>query len=107
MAREKWNLVERGDVQQYECGLRVGDRIRLTRDLVLRDHTGQPTGEVWPKNSVDTVLPGSSQDPGIVFLARPDGELHTWDDNDSIFETYEPVDEHERASRGDSDPVAR
>lgn len=92
MANDEWKLVEFYDVPVYQCGLRAGQVLALRRDLVITSVDG-PTGEVWPKGERHTVLNGSSKDPGVVWLLRPEGERHTWDDVPEIFDWFEVVDE--------------
>jgi len=75
-------------VQQYRCGLRAGEHLRLIRDLNIEDDEGRvpriiPAGTIWE------VLTGAVEDPGALWLEQPDGELHSWDDDESIFETFE------------------
>jgi hypothetical protein len=42
-------------------------------------------GGVW------TVLTGSPQDPHALWLRQPDGQLHGWDDNESIFDYFDKL----------------
>ena len=84
----KWQLVSDYPITEYKCGVRAGDRVRLRRDLVVRDHKGKPTrthpaGEAW------TVLSGSSVPPLDVWLKQPDGERHTWSDDDEFWNWFE------------------
>jgi hypothetical protein len=57
--------------------------------VVLRDRDGHPTGKVQRRGEVWTVLPGSSDDVGVVFLLQEGGQWHTWDDDMSIFEFFD------------------
>ena len=88
---DAWKLIERYDVLVYACGLKGGDKVRLKTPLDIREvGTGRivachPAGEVW------TVLPGSSQDVGTVWLLQPDGERHTWTDAVEIFDVFEKI----------------
>jgi hypothetical protein len=91
--KPEWRLVTQYGVESYQCGLKKGDRIRLIEDLVIRTYDEVPTGEVQKKGEIWTVLPGSKEDPGIVWLRQPDGERHTWDDDESIFEVFEVLDD--------------
>jgi hypothetical protein len=73
----------------YKCGLVAGQRVRLKKELPIVNHLGKVTevqsaGEVWE------VLSMSRLDP-VVWLRQPDGERHTWDDSDEIFEFFEVV----------------
>lgn len=71
-------------VAEYRCGLRAGDRLRLRRQLP-GDGSGREIGGVW------TVLTGSPQDPDTLWLHQPDGALHSWDDDGSIFEYFDKL----------------
>ena len=68
-------------VEQYRCGLRAGDRLQLRRQL-RADSPPRELGGVW------TVLTGSPQDPETLWLREPDGRLHSWDDDKTIFEYF-------------------
>lgn len=92
---EQWRLIGEYDVAEYRCGLRAGDRVRLIRDLEIADHIGAPTTEILQSGGIWQVLHGSRHDPGTVWLRQPDGQRHTWSDDDSIFEHFArvPADE--------------
>ena len=84
-----WKLVTGYELAEYPCGLRAGDRVRLTRELVVLAHTGEinevrPSGEVW------TVLPGVENEPAVIWFRRPDGDRHTWDAA-NVFDWFERV----------------
>lgn len=70
-------------VEEYRCGLRAGDRLSLRRKLP-GDGPAREIGGVW------TVLTGSPQDPEALWLREPDGRLHAWDDDDTIFGSSRP-----------------
>jgi hypothetical protein len=75
-------------VNEYRCGLRSGDQLRLVRALPgndghPHDDAARRIGAVW------TVLSGSPQDPDALLLSQPDGKLHTWSDDESVFEYFE------------------
>ena len=91
-SKPKWKLVFRGEVLEYKCGLHSGDRLRVIAPIVVRDHNGIPTGGVHEIGEVWIVVPGSREDP-VLFMQQPDGKLHTWDDDLSVFETFEVVGE--------------
>jgi hypothetical protein len=69
-------------LQVYPSGVRAGARIRLTRDLHMKDHKGRPTGEVHPSGETWTVLLGHPAEPDVVWLRAADGRTHTWNDAD-------------------------
>lgn len=64
----------------YQCGLVAGQQVALRKDLIVRDHNGKPTGEVYPKGEIWTVLSGIKSDP-VLWFRQADGERHTWDDD--------------------------
>jgi hypothetical protein len=79
------------DVRPCKCGLVTGQVIVLKKDLPIHNYKGEQTalhkaGETW------TVL-GPEFEDNIVWLRRPDGEPHTWDDDASIFEFFEVLSE--------------
>jgi len=77
---------------RYRCGLQPGDRIRLKKELVIREDSGRPTGESHPVGDVWIVLPdGCSNCPGDLWLQQSDGQEHTWSDDESVFEFFEKV----------------
>ena len=90
--KAKWKLVMSFDVETYQCGAKAGDWVRLRKDLVCRYMDGRPTGKVHRAGEVWRVLPGSTEDPGVVFLLQPDGMKHTWDDGDVMWEWFEKVE---------------
>ena len=50
MSSEHWKFVspDQMSLRSYRCGVAAGQRLRLKRDLAVRYHTGEPTGEVHP-----------------------------------------------------------
>ena len=80
--------VDTFDVLTYECGLKAGESVKLKDALPVEDANGQVVREI-PKGAVWTVLSGSSQDPGCLWLAEPGGEAHSWDDDSAIFEVFD------------------
>jgi hypothetical protein len=75
-------------VTKYRCGAVAGDKVRLRKELVVRDHRGKPkgvhhAGEIW------IVLSGSAEPPVDVWLRPPDGERHTWSDDDDFWNWFE------------------
>jgi hypothetical protein len=72
---------------RYRCGLKPTDRLRLRMDFSVLDEEGSQhgvhkAGEVWE------VLP-PSKEKSVLWLLTPAGDRHTWDDNDSVFDTFE------------------
>ncbi len=88
---EEWKFISEYSILKYACGLRAGQKLRLKRDINMTDSRGRPTGVVHRAGQIWTVLPGSKEPPIVVWLRQPDGESHTWDDNRSIFETFEII----------------
>jgi hypothetical protein len=101
-AKPDWKYVDRYDVLEYRCGLRAGDQVRLRRDLEVKDWQGNSTGEVHIAGTIWKVLPGASDDPGVVFLIQPDGQRHAWDDDLSIYEWFERVEPADGSSVEDA-----
>jgi hypothetical protein len=95
MARKKkplkWKLVDTFDVAKYKCGLKAGESVRLLKDLRMKYKNGKLTLEVYKSGDVWRVVYGSSQDPGMVFFRKPNGDTHLWGDDVSIFETFEKI----------------
>jgi len=89
MSKDKFNLVTEYRITQYQRGARAGDRVRLLRDIVVRDHTGKPTGEVHHAGEIWLVLSGAAEEPVDVWLRQPDGERHTWSDDEDFLRTFE------------------
>lgn len=79
-------------VQVYRCGLKAGDRLRLTKALAALDETGAPTGLTHEVGQLWTVLTGTVEDPEALWLEQPDGEFHSWSDDRSIFEYFEKME---------------
>ena len=94
MATDDWNFIapESMTLTRYACGVSSGDRVRLRKELVVRDWRGKPTGKRHSTSEVWTVLAGNPAEPGTIWLRQPDGEPHTWDDRDfwNWFERVEP-----------------
>ena len=80
------------DLLEDRCGLKAGDLVRLTKDLPIVDQDGRPTG-AYKRGEIWGVLSGSHQDPDVLWLQQPNGEWHTWDDDDSVWEQFERVEE--------------
>ena len=90
MTKARWVVVTEYPVTEYKCGLKVGDQVRLKKDLIVRDHRNRPTGAVHRQGEVWTVLKGSVEGGNDVWFAEPNGKAHTWDDNSaSIDEWFE------------------
>jgi hypothetical protein len=91
VSKDTYKLVTEYPITQYRCGARAGDRVRLRREMVVRDHKGKPTKEVHPAGEVWTVLRGTSEEPPVIWLRQPDGKSHTWSDDDDFLQSFEIV----------------
>lgn len=89
MSSDNFHLVTEYPVIHYQCGVRAGDRVRLRHDIIVREHDGTPNGTVHRAGEVWTVLPGSIDEPPIVWLRQPDGESHTWSDDSDFLAAFE------------------
>lgn len=76
-------------LQGYSCGVKVGDKVRLKHDIVIRYSNGEPSGEIRRGGEEWIVLTGSVDDPGVLWLRNSAGERWTWDDNASFFDDFE------------------
>ncbi len=101
--KERYEFVSAYPAKKYRCGLKAGDRLRIKKRIVIRDHTGKPTGKIHPAGEVWTVLPGARDNLTLVWIRQANGNRHTWDDDESIFRTFElikPLDHKKRQSAG-------
>jgi hypothetical protein len=79
----RWKLhipTEKNSITHYQCGLVSGQRVRLRKDLIVKDTDGVATGTVHRSGEEWIVLTGMTTDP-VLWLLRPDGERCTWDDD--------------------------
>ncbi len=58
--------------------------------LAIRDHDGNPTGKVHPLGKIWTVLEGCAHEPEVIWLREPNGNSHTWPD-DEFFDWFDVV----------------
>ena len=79
MAHDEWELIADYPVTTYANGIQAGDRVRLRKQLVIRDHQGKATGIVHEAGDEWTVLSGTADEPDLIWLRQPDGDRHTWD----------------------------
>ncbi len=87
--KESYITIKEFSITYYSCGLKAGDRIRLKEDLPIYDSEGISTGTVYPSGEIWTVLTGAKEDPSCLWLRQADGKLHSWDDDPTIFDTFE------------------
>jgi len=90
-SRDRYRFISNYPIQRYRCGLKAGDRVRLKQHIRVRNHKGRFTGEVYQAGEIWTVLPGAEEEPRVVWFCQANGKRHTWDDDPSIFETFELV----------------
>lgn len=101
MTSENIRFVSKYPVKQYRCGLNAGDSVRLRKTIEVTDQSGQSTGILYRKGEIWAVLQGTRD---VVWLRQQDGQMHTWDDDPSIYETFEKVERTTtRAIRGKRD----
>src|SRR5690349_4585024 len=86
--KHKWKLIDRYPITKYQCGAQAGDRVRLRKDLVIRQG-GKPTGKVYPAGQIWTVIRGAKEAPRVLWLKTPDEVTHTWDDGALFWEWFE------------------
>ncbi len=67
-------------LEKYPCDLKAGDRLRLRQELPVLDDQGTEIRAPWPPGSIWTVIFGVPHQPEVVWLQKPDGDLHTWDE---------------------------
>ena len=77
-SEDAYHSVRDYPVEQYRCGAKAGDRVRLRRDIGVH-----PVGQIW------TVLRGAAEEPVVVWLRQADGETHTWSDDEDFLATFE------------------
>ena len=76
----------------YKCGLVAGQRVALRKELIIRDHLGEPTGKTHPVGEIWQVLSGLKSDP-VLWFRMPDGERCTWDDDpEDVAEWFDVVE---------------
>jgi hypothetical protein len=78
----EWKLItsDQMRLENYPCGVRAGDILRLRRGLHIRDHRNRMTGTIHLAGEENVVLLGNPDEPNIIWLERPGGEQHTWDE---------------------------
>jgi hypothetical protein len=89
--KQGWQLVTADAVTEYKCGARVGERVRLRKDVVVIDHRGKPTGEVHHAGEIWSVTKGSAVPPLDIWLREPNGSAHTWDDDADFWNWFERI----------------
>src|SRR5579859_5866529 len=91
--KSKWKLVTEFPVVEYRCGARAGDRVRLRREITVRDCYGNPNGKVHIIGEIWHVVRGADEEPRVVWLREPDGSAHTWDDNEALWDSFERIND--------------
>ena len=90
-SKPRWELVTDFSVAEYRCGLHAEDRVRLKRDIVVRDCDGKETGVVHKTGEIWTVLKGAKDDPGVLRRRQADGKTHFWDDAATALGQFEEL----------------
>ena len=89
MTSKKPRFVKDYPIISYRCGLKAGDNLLVKKDIVVtQGEERRPTREVQRRGEIWEVCRGTE---GIVWLRQPNGEMHTWDDDESIFKNFEKV----------------
>ena len=92
--RDKWQLVTEFTLHQYACGVEAGQQVRLIRSFDIKDHRDNRTGRRHFAGEIWTVLRGSeADDPPVVWLRQPDGEMHTWDDSPEFWSYFRRIEQ--------------
>jgi hypothetical protein len=90
--KSQFVLVTEYPVNEYKCGLKAGDSVKLRKEIVVRDIKGKPTGEVHPVGDIWKVIPGSKVGRIDVWFLQANGKRCTWDDDRvSIDEWFEKM----------------
>jgi hypothetical protein len=90
-----WKLMNEYPITEYRCGLKAGDRVVLRKELIIQDDEDNPAGKIHPKGEAWVVLPGSKLLPVAVWFQKADGNRHTWNDDEAVFEWVEVVGSEE------------
>lgn len=90
-SKPKWKLVTEYPITDYQCGARAGEQVRLRKDIIVQDHRGKPAGDVQRAGEIWTVINGAAEPPLDLWLRQPDGERHTWSDDDDFWNWFERV----------------
>ena len=88
-SKSKWKLVTEFPIRNYKCGAVAGEKVRLRRELVILDHRNRPTGKVHVAGEIWTVVRGAAEEPRVLWLHEPDGNSHTWTDDDAFWDWFE------------------
>ena len=91
MSSDTYKPITEYPISEYRCGARAGDCVRLRRDMVVCDHKDRPTGEVHRAGEIWTVLRGTAEVQPIIWLRQPEGDAHTWSDDDNFLQTFEII----------------
>jgi hypothetical protein len=81
--------VDKFTVERYACGLVAGEKLRLKRRPSVEASDDESPMSDYSIGEVMEVLLGSDLDPGTVLLERANGEMVSWDDDESIFDDFE------------------
>lgn len=79
--REEYIPVKTFNINEYQCGLKAGEYIKLKTDLAL-----------YKADEIFEVLTGAEEDPSCLWLKDSAGEHTSWDDESGIFEFFERIE---------------
>lgn len=85
--KEQWKFISaprKRMLMEYNCGLKVGDKIKLKKDIKITSSDAEVTGIIRVSDGVWTVIAGDKNSPETVWLREPSGDIHTWDDYDIL-----------------------
>lgn len=91
MSKDTYKLVTEFPISEYRCGARAGERVRLRRELAVRNSHNRPTGKTHAVGEIWTVVRGAAKDLRVLWLHEPDGTSHTWDDDQGFWDWFERV----------------
>jgi hypothetical protein len=83
-------------INRYRCGLCVGQLISLKEDLVIRGSENEFVRVIQRSQPWSVIGPGyelisKKFNDSVLWLRDPTGVVQTWDDDESVFETFEVV----------------
>jgi hypothetical protein len=83
--QEEYIPVTTFNINEYQCGLKAGEYIKLKTDLAF-----------YKADEIFQVLTGAEEDPSCLWLKDSAGEHTSWDDEFGIFEFFERIESAER-----------
>jgi len=89
MSKSKYKVVFDYTLLRYPCGLASGDRLKVIKPIVVRDHLNNETGKIHSEGEIWDVLPGAESEPDVIWLRDSNGERQTWDQ--TLFDTFQKI----------------